>query len=92
MSLMWVEHLSVVVLGMIIGTLMGERLGTVLIPFMGSDDIGISVLPPLIMQVNWSGLLSTYLSMGVVFAMVTVISVLVARKISLNRLLRLGEK
>ena len=92
MSLMWVEHLSVVVLGMIIGTLMGERLGTVLIPFMGSDDIGISVLPPLVMQVNWSGLLSTYLSMGVVFAMVTVISVLVARKISLNRLLRLGEK
>ena len=49
-------------------------------------------LPPLVMQVNWSGLLSTYLSMGVVFAMVTVISVLVAMKISLNRLLRLGEK
>ena len=92
MLLTWVEHASIIVVGMLIGTWMGGRLGMAIMPFLGSDEVGTELLPPLVMNVDWSSLVGIYISMGIVFSVATVIVAMSARKVSLNRLLRLGEK
>ena len=71
---------------------MGERLGIVMMPFLGSDEVGTELLPPLIINIDWSSLFGIYVSMGIVFSFVTLIVTLSARNVSLNKLLRLGEK
>tara|TARA_B100000470_G_scaffold221602_1_gene212436 strand:+ start:142 stop:420 length:279 start_codon:yes stop_codon:yes gene_type:complete len=92
MLLTWVEHASIIVVGMLIGTWMGGRLGMAIMPFLGSDEVGTELLPPLVMNVDWSSLVGIYIAMGIVFSVATVIVTMSARKVSLNRLLRLGEK
>ena len=92
MLVTWVEHMSIIGVGMLIGTWMGGRLGMAIMPFLGSDEVGTELLPPLVMNVDWSSLVGIYISMGIVFSVATVIVAMSARKVSLNRLLRLGEK
>ena len=92
MLVTWVEHMSIIGIGMLIGTWMGERLGIVMMPFLGSDEVGTELLPPLIINIDWSSLFGIYVSMGIVFSFVTLIVTLSARNVSLNKLLRLGEK
>ncbi len=90
-SLIWLEQALIIIVGMSLGTWMGARLGAVIMPFLGSDDQGAQVVPPFIMQVDWTNLLTTYLGMVVVFTLVIVGVIFLIRRMSLNRALRLGE-
>ena len=60
-------------------------------PFLGNDDSGGEVLPPFVLEVNWPTLLATYAAMGTVFALIIVAVIFFIRRISLQRVLRLGE-
>ena len=90
-SLIWLEQALIIIVGMSLGTWMGARLGAVIMPFLGSDDQWAQVVPPFIMQVDWTNLLTTYLGMVVVFTLVIVGVIFLIRRMSLNRALRLGE-
>ena len=70
---------------------MGRRLGTIIIPFLGHDDQGSQVLPPFTIETNWANLGITYAAMAVVFVAVILVMMWFVRKLSLQRLLRLGE-
>ena len=89
--LVWLEQALVIVVGLALGTWMGGRLGAIIMPFLGNDDSGGEVLPPFVLEVNWPTLLATYAAMGTVFALIIVAVIFFIRRISLQRVLRLGE-
>ena len=91
MTMVWLEHTIVIVAGLALGTWMGGRLGATIMPFLGHDDRGTQVVPPFVMQVNWAALLITYAVMLLVFAFISLGVIWLIHRISLQRILRLGE-
>ena len=80
-----------IVAGLALGTWMGGELGEIIMPFLAHDDTGGQVLPPFTMEVRWVTLGIIYAAMGLLFAVITVGVVWFIRRISLQRILRLGE-
>ena len=91
LSLVWLEQALVIVVGLALGSWMGARLGATVMPFLGHDEQGAQVLPPFQVDLNWTTLLSTYAAMGLFFAVVIIGVIMFVRRISLQRILRLGE-
>ena len=90
-TMVWLEQILVILVGLALGTWMGGRLGAVIMPFLGHDDFGSQVMPPFVMQTNWSILLVTYGIMFIVFAVIILGLIWLVNRISLQRVLRLGE-
>ena len=90
-SLMWLEQALVIAVGMALGTWMGGRLGVTIMPFLGHDDRGGQVLPPFVIEVGWQNLLVTFVAMGVIFTAIIIGVILFIRRMSLSRVLRLGD-
>ena len=87
----WLEQALVIALGLALGTWMGGRLGSTIMPFLGHDDFGKEVVPPFAIEVNWGALLLTYAAMVVVFVFISFGLIWFIRRLSLQRILRLGE-
>ena len=92
LTMVWVEQALVIVLGLGLGTFMGSQLGATIMPFLGHDDWGLQVVPPFAMEVNWGALLLTYAAMVAVFGIITFGMVWFIRRITVHRILRLGER
>ena len=90
-TLVLLEQVLVIGAGLALGTWMGGRLGASMMPFLAHDDRGTQVLPPFVVDVNWQTLTITYLAMGLLFAIIITGVILLVRRISLQRILRLGE-
>ena len=90
-TLVWLEQALVIAAGLVLGTWMGGRLGAVIMPFLDQDETGRHVLPPFVLEVDWSALFIAYAVMTLVFALIIAGVVWFIRKISLQRILRLGE-
>ena len=90
-TLVWLEQVLVIVAGLAVGTWIGRELGAVIMPFLGHDDRGSQVLPPFVIEINWGTLALTYAAMAVVFMVIITGVIWFIRKISLQRILRLGE-
>ena len=87
----WLEQVLIIGAGMALGTWMGGRLGTTIMPFLGNTEEGTQVLPPFILEVNWGALAITYAIIVVLFS-ITILGVIrFIHKIPLQRVLRLGE-
>ena len=85
------EQAFVIGLGMIAGTLMGLRLGSLMIRYMGVTETGDEVLPPLLLHVSWFTAGSALLVLGTVFLVTIGIVVLLYSRLALHRVLRIGE-
>ncbi len=90
-GLVWLEQVLVIAVGLALGTWMGGRLGTTIMPFLGHDDRGAQVLPPFALEVSWDTLLVAYAAMAIVFAVIIFGVILFIKRISLQTALRLGE-
>ena len=90
-ALVVLEQTLVIVTGMALGAEMGRRLGSIIMPFLSHTDQGTQVLPPFVIEVDWATLGFTYGFMIIVFSLVIVGMILFIRRISLQRILRLGE-
>ncbi|HJO82349.1 MAG: hypothetical protein QGG34_10760 [SAR202 cluster bacterium] len=90
-ALMWVEQALVIGAGMALGTWMGGRLGSTVMPFLGHDENGSQVLPPFVIEVNWSNLLVTYAAMSIIFTAIILGVIWFVRHMALSRVLRLGD-
>ena len=90
-TMVWIEQALVVSVGMLLGSWMGARLGTIIMPFLGHDDWGDKVVPPFITDVNWTALLATYGLMLLIFGIITLGLVWLIHKISVHSVLRLGD-
>ncbi len=91
MMLMWLEQIVIIAVGLALGTWMGSRLGATIMPFLGHDDFGGKVVPPFVMVIDWGALLITYAVMLVIFAVITLALIVLIRRLSLSRILRVGE-
>lgn len=85
------EQLFIIALGMIAGTLLGLRLGTLMIRYMGVTETGDDVLPPMILHVSWATIGSAWLVLGAAFLVTIGIVVLLYSRLALHRVLRIGE-
>jgi len=85
------EQLFIISLGMIAGTLMGLRLGSLMIRYMGLTETGDEVLPPLSLHVSWLTVGSAWLVLGLVFLVTIGVVVLLYSRLALHRVLRIGE-
>jgi len=90
-TLVWVEQALVIAMGMILGAEMGRRLGAIIMPFLSHNDRGGQVLPPFVLEINWGTLAITYGFMVFVFTLIILGMIWFIRRISLQRILRLGE-
>ena len=90
-TLIWLEQALIIIAGLALGTWMGGRIGAIIMPFLGNDDQGSQVLPPFILEVNWTTLFITYAIMAVAFTLIITGMIWFVRRISLQRILRLGE-
>ena len=49
------------------------------------------MLPPFVIEVGWQNLLVTFVAMGVIFTAIIIGVILFIRRMSLSRVLRLGD-
>ena len=85
------EQIFVIGLGMIAGTLMGMRLGSLMIRYMGLTETGDEVLPPMQLEISWFTVGTAWLVLGLVFLVTIGAVVLLYSRLALHRVLRIGE-
>jgi ABC-type antimicrobial peptide transport system permease subunit len=85
------EQVFVIGLGMIAGTLLGLRLGTLMIRYMGVTETGDTVVPPMVLHVSWTTIGSAWLVLGAAFLLTVGIVILLYSRLALHRVLRIGE-
>ena len=88
----WLEQVVIVAIGIGLGTWMGGRISAAVMPFLGHDDWGGQVLPPFAIHTDTGALVLTYAAMFVVFAIISLSLLVMIHRISLHRVLRLGER
>jgi ABC-type lipoprotein release transport system permease subunit len=85
------EQVFVIGLGMLAGSLVGLRLGTLMIDYMGLSETGDAVVPPMLLHVSWITLGTTWGALSVAFLVTIGIVVLLYSRLALHRVLRIGE-
>ena len=85
------EQAFVIGLGMVAGTLLGLRLGGLMIRYMDVTETGDEVLPPMLLEVSWLTVGSAWLALSLVFLVTIGVVVLMYSRLQLHRVLRIGE-
>ncbi len=85
------EQVFVIGLGMLAGTLLGLRLGSLMIRYMGVTETGDEVLPPMLLHVSWLTVGSAWAVLAVAFLVTMSVIVLLYSRLALHRVLRIGE-
>lgn len=90
-AIVWFNLLLVIGIGGLIGTLVGQQIGILLLPVLEISENGLRVTPPMIFQINWGILLLAYLLMGIVFICSGLWLSWFTKKLEIQRVLRAGE-
>ena len=85
------EQIFVIVSGALVGTFLGMPLSGLMIDFMGVNERGEDVIPPIVTQVSWSTVLTVYSLLAVVFVATIVALAILYSRLSVHRALRMGE-
>ncbi len=85
------EQIFIVVLAMAAGTLVGSRLGILMLEFLGVTERGEEVVPPFVLVTDWSTISVAYGILGLVFLLAIGVVVALHAHLALYRVLRLGE-
>ncbi len=85
------EQCFVIGLGMLAGTLMGMRLGSLMIRYMGLTETGDQVVPPMELHISWLTIGGAWLILASVFLVTISAVVLLYSRLALHRVLRIGE-
>jgi putative ABC transport system permease protein len=87
----WFEHIIVIIIGIVAGFFIGQRTGSLLMPFLDRTETGVAVQPPFVLEINWEALGLVYLVMVTVFIICTLLVVKIYNKLALGQALRIGE-
>jgi ABC-type antimicrobial peptide transport system permease subunit len=90
-SVVGFEQVFIIAMGMLAGTLMGLRLGALMIRYMGVTETGADVLPPMLLHVDWLTITTAWLVLALAFLATIGVVVLLYARLSLHRVLRIGE-
>ncbi len=85
------EQVLVVGLGMLGGSLIGSRIGVLILGSLELTESGDRVTPPFMLEVNWPAVAAAYGLIVFVFALSVLFLVLFFSRLSLHRMLRIGD-
>ena len=85
------EQLFIILAGMGIGTLLGERLSYIMIPFLQLTETGERVLPPFILTINWQTIGIAYAIIAAAFFVTISLVILFFSRVAIYRALRMGD-
>lgn len=85
------EKVFIVVVAMAVGTLVGARLGILMLEFLGITERGAEVVPPFVLATDWGTIGVVYAILGAVFLLAVGVVVALYARLALYRVLRLGE-
>ncbi len=91
-SLVSLEQVLVIGLGMGIGTLLGSRLSRIMMPFLQLTEKGETVIPPFAIVTDWSTISIAYIILTIAFIVTMSLVVLFFSRVALHRALRMGEE
>ena len=91
-SLVCFEQILVIGLGMGIGTLLGNQLSRIMMPFLQLTEKGEAVLPPFVLVTDWSTIGMAYIILAIAFIVTISLVVLFFSRVALHRALRLGDE
>ena len=90
-SLVLFEHLFVIAAGMGLGTVVGLRVGRLMLGLLGIDERGGTVVPPFIQHVDWTEVFVVWGILGTVFVATIAAVVALYFRLALSRALRIGD-
>jgi putative ABC transport system permease protein len=91
MSLVVLEQILVIGVAIGIGIFMGTRLGDTIMPYLANSGEQVSVVPPMRLAIDWAGFAATIGLLTLVFLAVIVVILLAVYKMSIHRVMRMGE-
>ena len=89
--LILLEQLIVVGVAVAIGIFMGTRLGDTIIPYLARSGQDATVVPPMTLEIYWTGFATTFGLLAAVFAIVIAISLVSVYNMAIHRVMRMGE-
>jgi hypothetical protein len=74
-----------------LGTIIGERLSYIMMPFLQLTEQGVRVLPPFILTVNWGTIGMAYALLAVAFIITISLVILFFSRVAIHKTLRMGD-
>ena len=90
-AIVWLEQAVQVLGGMALGTWMGVRLVSAVMPFMGHDETGGRVVPPFAVQVDWLSLSLAYAVIAIIFGAIMAGVAWAVHRVAAHRALRIED-
>jgi len=90
-GLVGLEQLFVIGIGMGIGTLIGQRLNSVMMLFLQLAGQGGRVVPPIVLTTDWVTISIAYIALTVAFISTIALVILFFSRVALHRTLRIGD-
>ena len=90
-AIVWLEQAVQVLGGMALGTWMGVRLVSAVMPFMGHDETGGRVVPPFVVQVDWLSLSLAYAVIAIIFGAIMAGVAWTVHRVAAHRALRIED-
>ena len=85
------EQVMVIGVAVALGIFMGSRMGTSIMPYLANSGENATVVPPMAIQIDWLGFGITFGLLGLVFAGVIGVILLSVYRMSIHRIMRMGE-
>ena len=91
LMLILLEQLIVIGVAVAIGIFMGTRLGDTIIPYLARSGQDANVVPPMTLEIYWTGFATTFGLLAIVFAVVIAISLISVYRMAIHRVMRMGD-
>ena len=85
------EQVMVIGVAVSLGIFMGARMGSSIMPYLASSGENAVVVPPMAVQIDWFGFGITFGLLGVVFLVVIGLILISVYRMSIHRIMRMGE-
>jgi hypothetical protein len=85
------EQVMVIGTAITLGIFMGSRMGTTIMPYLASSGENATVVPSMAVQIDWFGFGITFGLLGVVFLAVIGVILISVYRMSIHRIMRMGE-
>ena len=85
------EQVMVIGTAITLGIFMGARMGSTIMPYLASSGENAVVVPPMAVQIDWFGFGITFGLLGVVFLVVIGLILISVYRMSIHRIMRMGE-
>tara|TARA_B100001750_G_scaffold116690_1_gene92484 strand:- start:5036 stop:6310 length:1275 start_codon:yes stop_codon:yes gene_type:complete len=85
------EQVIVIGIAVAIGIFMGMRMGTTIMPYLASSASNSIVVPPMAIEIDWFGFGITFSLLGLVFLVVISVILISVYRMSIHKVMRMGD-